>query len=287
MRKGFESRTKQLASEILKEVKYNPTHDLRPVPLLEMAKILDIGIVRLPREYSFGADGALWKVDKIQPSLFGDVNAQIGFAAATNQRFVLAHEIAHRISDLYLANEETADWTSLDWQRFVNDLAGRLLIPDSVFAVRSKDHPLGLTLHSLSAMRRNFHVTYSCLIGRLNQAEREGIISLSNCAIVVNAGVSSVQRTNYGPRVLSCCTPRQWYIPTNKRLSSLNLIHLSRTYWNAEVLTRGAVEDEINLWNSRIRGTVSYRVVFDYMVFKSNATGGRVLISTFCSPPLS
>lgn len=274
---------KTLAANLLKEVGFNP-QTLRPVPLQKIAKSLDVPVVYRESDSLLRPEAALWERTTPQPSLFGDVEAEI-WAQGLQRRFALAHELAHRVAYLRLTTGQTQDWTNKNWKDFLDEFAGRLLLPNSlIVSVINPETPLELTIQLIDSVHRRLGVSISCFLKRLNDADCEGVLQLANGALMASPAVSAKQRTNYAPRILAICAPRQWFIPSNRRLSSLGLHSLSKLFWDADPFVIGVAEDKLMVLQRPNWQSVSINQTFHYVIYPLKSLKQKVMLATFRGP---
>jgi hypothetical protein len=218
-------------------------------------------------------------------TLFGEAQAEIS-APGFQRRFALAHELAHRIADLYLETKYRESWRAEDFWRFTNHAASYLLIPDfTLRALPGEDWDEHFSIAWLESTHRKLRVPIACLLKRLDEAEREGALAVQNCAALIVADVSAKQRTNYAPRVLVSCVPRVWYLPSNKRLASLGAAHLPRLFWSAAPFTERTAEDEIALLAKNGWRPLSLQCSFRYKIYESGPQSSRVMLAVFSPHP--
>jgi len=274
---------KRLASELLEEAGFQADATSRAVPLLKIAKRLNVPIIYREADSNLRPEGMLWNTTPAQPSLFGDVEAEI-WVQGLRKRFALAHELGHRIVELRLMPDQTIDWTDQDWRDFLDVFAARLLLPDSLLAtVGSSDLPIKLSIPWIISTQQRFQVSISCLLKRLNDAESEGVLRVANCAFVAFPGVSAKQKTNYAPRVSVICMPHEWFVPTNRRLSSLGLKYLAKCFWEADPFIESAAEDELEIFQRVNWSRQLLKQLFRYIVY-TLPKDQRVMLATFKGP---
>ncbi|MBD0372151.1 MAG: hypothetical protein ICV60_15020 [Pyrinomonadaceae bacterium] len=281
--KAIAKLAKRLASDLLKEAGINseaPT----PVPLQKIAKALDVPVVYREMDSPLRAEAVIWERTAAQPSLFGDVKAEI-WGQGIQKRFALAHELSHRVAHLWLAKGQTESWTNKDWKDFLDEFAGHLLLPNSLLlSVVNPNTPLELTIQWIDLVHRQLRVSISCLLKRLNDADYEGILRLANGALVATPALSAKQKTNYAPRIQTICAPRQWFIPSNRRLSSLGLHSLSKLFWNADPFTIGIAEDKLIVLQRPDWQSISVNQTFHYVIYPIRSGEQKVMLATFRGP---
>ena len=276
-RRELDRKAWSVSTSLLTQIKYAP-EAFRPVPIGRVAHALEIQIVESSQSPT---RGALWSTDRPQPSLFGDFVVTVWDQSA-GRRFTLAHELAHRAADLFLASEEVATWTANDQRVFADQFASYLLLPDSLitesFGVGKR---VRLDLGTLKRIQKVFGLSMSALAARLNHAARRKVIRLLDLVLVATAGVSLRQGLNYAPRVVSRCTPDPWYIPLNKRLESIGLTNLDRLYWTGSLYQDGIAEDSMSLWSRERHDMYHLTRTFQYILFQT-ASAQRILVA--CCP---
>lgn len=281
--KAISRLAKKLASDLLKETGVN-AQTSAPIPLQKIAKALDVPVVYHELDSPLRPEAAIWERGAEQPSLFGDMRAEI-WAQGLQKRFALAHELSHRVAHIWLAKGQTDAWTNKDWKDFLDEFAGHLLLPNSLLlSAINPNIPLELTIEWIDLVHRQLRVSISCLLKRLNDADYEGILRLANGALIATPALSSKQKTNYAPRIQTICAPRQWFIPSNRRLSSLGLHSLSKLFWNAAPFTIGIAEDKLIVLQRPDWQSVSINQTFHYVIYPLRSREQKVMLATFRGP---
>jgi hypothetical protein len=85
------------------------------------------------------------------------------------------------------------------------------------------------------------------LLRRIDDMVKHGSLRLENCAMVVCAGLSAKQNSDFAPRILTCCSPQEWFFPANKRLVTLGMLNLNRAFFQAPALEEGIAVDRFSV----------------------------------------
>jgi hypothetical protein len=201
------------------------------------------------------------------------------------RRFTLAHELAHRVVELYLGPQVTEGIRGPRLRRLIDECASRILLPDSllVLAAGAEAHSLELTIPWLDDMHRRVGVSISCLLKRLNDAAIESLVGLTNGAFLAAPDVSRRRQIDHAPRVVSSCVPCGWFIPANKRLSSLGLRSLPGLFWQAEPFEARAAEDTLTVSCNQKDGWRPFTLTahFHYVIYQAEAGKRRCMLAVF------
>jgi hypothetical protein len=190
-----------------------------------------------------------------QLSLWGAEKARIvvGRRGVTS-RFTYAHELAHWAARLGVPEEVCSTWSPNEIRQFCDEFAGRLLVPNELLmaslitASIDPAIPFELTIPLVETLYRHIRAPMAAVIKRLDDGVREGRLRIANCAVLVCAARSAKRNSNYAPRILACCTPPEWFLPANKRLTTLGMSNLDRAFWEAEPLGLGFAVDRFTVW---------------------------------------
>jgi hypothetical protein len=269
---------RRLAGHLLKSIDYDPTRSTI-VPLNDCAEYLQASI-KSTAGTSIKVYGALWASQPAQPELFGDFEIAIARSGYPG-RFTLAHELAHRAADTWLTKAELSTWTFSQKKLFFDGFAGHLLLPDELLLTVlpvSNGQQIELSLSALKHLRSTFHVSYSCLIKRLNDLTVDRRLALRNVIFSAAAAVSATKRTDYAPRVIVASTPIGFFIPANTRLKSLGLSSLADLYWAGTPYTESYSEENIHITARNNWKLRNMKCMFQYVIFVLNH-GGRLMLA--------
>jgi hypothetical protein len=273
---------KVIAPDMLKKAGYKLESPPKPVNLKKIAKILDVSITYVEPNSNFWNQGSLIKIESDQPDFFLDKSEAKIWEQSIRSRFTLAHELAHQSAGLYLTPQQSEKWEKQDWEKFSNELAGNLILPDSLLrAVIGNEGLIKLTPQWISKISQQLQVSLSCLIKRLNDAARYRMFQLANCAMIITPDLSSKTGINYAPRILDRCNPVEWYIPVNKRLSSLRLYSLLTVFKNAKLYVPGVIEDEFKVWEITSKRYILIHGTFNYIIYYLERESKRLMLTTF------
>ena len=260
-----------------------PRNSSHSSPLHRLARSLGVAVRWQQPELRWHSKGMLWDRLQLQPTLLGDVEAQVNIAGWPG-RFVLAHELAHRIADLFLTAQQRESIRADDWEGLMDECAGRLVLPDHLLLAACPDgEPLEMTPAWINSVHHRLRVSMVCLLKRLNDLACKGALTLANCAFITAPAVSRKRRTHYDLRVITRCMPLGWFLPSNKRLSSLGLESLCAVFWRAEPFAENIAEDNVVI-SRRIDGQwkrVPVRAPFRYVIYTASARTQRSMLATF------
>lgn len=276
-------RARDLSRALLDAAKSRAVYKFnQPAPLAAIARHLNVTVTIEDRASPLFPDGALCPLTSGQLDLF-QVEARI-WSTGSRRRFTIAHELAHRAAELYLHPRETLNWDYRTWKTFLDLLASRLLLPDDLLLDAIRETPDRITLDWIQSTSSQLRVSISCMVTRLADAVRELDLPLSTCILVLANGVSAKRKTNYAPRIVSRCTPPTWFIPVNKRVSSLGMRALSEALTAGRLYSSAVLEDTIEMWSISERRKRLVRRDFNYVIFKLDADAGHIMLATF-EPP--
>jgi len=272
------------ASKLLRDVGIDPETQSTPVSLSAIARRLGVVVVHSPGPPDRRYNGVLRDVENYQKSLLGDPIAEIT-AHGLTRKFALAHELIHRATRLYLPKDFSAQWSPVQWRSFLDEAAGRLLLPDRLLLTNiPSKKPITLTIELIESASRDDRVSISCFLKRLKDVEFEGKLRLANCALVVATDVSLRKKINYAPRIRIACHPRMLFIPSNVRLSTVGLNMLSNVFLNAIPFRKGLLEDSITMWKRSGWEKRKFDTTFNYVVYRLEESNQRILLTTFNLP---
>ncbi|HEX2897520.1 MAG TPA: ImmA/IrrE family metallo-endopeptidase [candidate division Zixibacteria bacterium] len=282
---------RQLAGSILKSHAPNRLEPATPVSLRvlhKIAKSLNTTVTYYDKKNAPEFLGTLWTISSEQPDLFGEYEAAIN-TVGYGSRFVLAHELAHRVAMLFVGKREFDEWSEVQRRRFLDEFASRLILPNEVLinSVGQEKSSIALSIDWLDQAHRKLGVSLSCLLKRLNDAERERLIKLQNCSFTCFPSLSLQQRKNFALRTFSVCTPSRLFLPSNKRLSSIGLVNLDKLYWSEQGFRSGVVEDRIMFAiHHEVWKQLNVECLVKYRIFPSDRPDTRCLIAVFDAPAM-
>lgn len=173
----------------------------------------------------------------------------------TRRRFTIAHEIGHflfqrsgRQSAERILAASGVDWspTPSEEERFANIVAGHLLLPEQALTrvldgLARSENPLD----AWSAASRQCGVSFPALCVALSERR---LPSGSEWAVLVaDWAVARTQRTGLSLRVRTAATPSDWFLPKNRRLSSIGLANLAREVEAAPLAVERAWSGELEI----------------------------------------
>ena len=205
------------------------------------------------------------------------------FGVGYRRRFTIAHELAHVVLHTKFTNEHRE--LGVDARERVADAAaGMILLPDSVIAVTfSGKTPLVVGIPLLEATADKLKVSLSLLVKRLGDATRSGLIKSENGAFIVDLARSRKAGQNMAPRVRIWFLPLGWFLPSNKRLTSLGLQYLPSLFYSAGLYEEQGTEDDLTLWRKDRREWYSMHVKFSFKCYMAEGNARKML--TVIEPP--
>jgi hypothetical protein len=269
--------TAKLFSErFLRDARFEPAA-IEAVPLRQFAGFLNLRVVETPT--TLGPSGSLWHT---QFDLFDEGEFDIRVRdSSSRRRFTVAHEIAHRIVEVYGA-QHSLDATYSRNEQIVDDVASRILLPDPLLLLAvDSGNQLELGVNFIMRLHKKLGVSVSCFLKRINDLVAENRINLRNSALLAWPASSAKHNRDYAPRVVVSCLPRGWYIPANKRLLTLGLKGMSQLWDAAPTFTKGVAEDQITVWKRREWHPAKYGCTFEYIFFVLSDQRTRVLFTCF------
>lgn len=278
----------KLAAESLASVGFHGTAG-RAVRLSPLRELLFVKKVTRMENLSSG-EGAIFPLKESQHS-FWEAEVVIG-RRSTKSRFTFAHELGHQAARLYLDEDIVASWSSDNVRQFCDEFAGQLLVPDELligalgFDADSASVNIDITVGMLERLYQRVYAPMAVVIKRLNDLAMQRRISLTNCAMVVCASRSAKRKSHFAPRILTICTPSEWFVPANKRLVSIGMINLDRAFWDNPVLDDGLAVDRLSVWvrngwrQQEVERPIRYRIYGG----SKGSTGNRVMIAVFPGP---
>jgi hypothetical protein len=274
--------------------RYKPSE---PVRLSRLSKWLGISEQRTFHP-SHSVRGSLWT--HLAPLGF-EAGARIEVGIPNSRpgllRFTVAHELAHQYARLYLPSEVTQVWSARDVRRFCHEFAAHVLLPASLLesalcpfvrasslSVAPGGPPrLRLQIRDIEGLCRRLRVPMVSLLIRLHQMAMRREVALEFCALEVAARTSQRRMQNYAPRLLASCTPREWFLPANKRLSTLGFTNLAAAFWTSPPLAERVAYDRFTVWlrdgwrHQQVEGEIRYKVY-------PGSGGTRVMLAILVLP---
>jgi len=221
-----------------------------------------------------------------QLNLFGSSNGTVFNYAwwHSGSRFTLAHEIAHQLYQMSDRPVSAPNWSAEDWRLQFDTCAAHILLPDSALRTLLPTE-IELSPQLLIEASARARVSLSLLISRVGELSRQGGIRLLNGAIIAAPAVSARKKEHYAPRVITSCLPRNWYLPNNKRLSSLGARALEEAFWIQDAWKERHSEGELRVWDRIQRRREAVPVRFVAKVFTSKVASRRVMLAIVSSRP--
>jgi Zn-dependent peptidase ImmA (M78 family) len=174
-------------------------------------------------------------------------------------RFTLAHELAHYILEKEL---HPTDLQPKQLEDVCDRAAARILIPDDMCAqiMRTLEQPY-LRIHHVERLARTLKVSMSVLLSRLNDSP---ICKFRNGAFLVSIDKSRIRNNDVAPRFSARCMPRSWFLPVNKRLSSIGLSDLASAFYDSAPFREFKGTHMLTLWSTSLRKTYQIGVKLTY-----------------------
>jgi len=251
----------------------------RYVPLDDIADRLG---VRYKLSHASGKTSAnlsfegMVQTETLQPPLSPDITGERHYvqlfansANPTNRmRFTLAHELAHVALQRTLDKREIE--ISANETEFVCDATACLILfPDVLLHTFFRTHrPLRLSIPLLADTCRRARISISVVLSRLNEAAGRGRIVLENAGLLIALDLSRKHRVNLAPRVYTCCIPKPWFLPVNKRISRLGLTGLIHPFHHAPLYREARLEATLSLWNSEAGHSLHVPASVTYVCYR-------------------
>lgn len=165
------------------------------------------------------------------------------------RRFTLAHEIAHIVFQSTFASK-LHELPGIDLESDIIDpAAGMIIVPDMLLAnYFPKKYPLLLSIQLLEDVGAKMHVSISTLVKRIGDGSLSHLLHLENGALIVQLGRARKSGKDLAPRIVINCLPTSWFMPNNKRLSSLGAELLSQQFSKVELFKEREQVDKLILW---------------------------------------
>jgi len=279
---------KDLADRCLSEVHYQP-ENVRPVPLIPLRRLLHIKRVQHLTSIS-PRQGAVMPFSSQLP-LLEEARILLGKSGITT-RYTYAHELGHWAARLRLSQDIWSGWSMDQTRQFCDEFAGRLILPDGLLLAAlhafsiDTTLPFELTISLIDGLRRRVGAPMTTVLKRLDDAIREVGLRIRNCAMLVCATYSAKRHSEFAPRILTSCTPPEWFLPSNKRLSSLGMSNLNRAFWEAPLLKDGLAIDRFIVWprHSWRKQTVERAIRYRIYGPAEGRPDRRVMLALFPGP---
>lgn len=193
------------------------------------------------------------------------------FSEGMRARFTFAHEVSHVVLDAAFRKE--AEALSEGMREWVCNLAaGLVVLPDTLLlSVLPRTDDLSLSIPLLEGIAARSRVSLSVLISRMNDLVRCGLVRVMNGAVIVRLAWSRKQQENLAPRISSSCLPGRWFLPVNRRLSSVGLVALARVFDSVPLYLEGGLEDEITVRDQELRRPVHVKCNVRYKCYTWSA----------------
>jgi hypothetical protein len=187
------------------------------------------------------------------------------FGSGYKRRFTIAHELAHVVlNNQFLAEKERL--TNNVEENVCDIAASMILLPDvKLVAAFANTKNVKLNISLLEDLSKKLEVSLTVMVNRIRETSRTRSIQLLNCAFIVDLAKSRKTSENLAPRVQASCLPIGWYMPNNKRLSSLEMQFLPNLFYQTTLYEKRQIYDHIRIWNqnsrcwSKIEGLVSLK----------------------------
>jgi hypothetical protein len=177
-------------------------------------------------------------------------------------------------------------------RQFCDEFAGRLILPDGLLLAAlhafSVDTalPFELTISLIDGLYRRVGAPMATVLKRLDDAIHEKGLRIRNCAMLVCAAFSAKRHSEFAPRIHTSCTPPEWFLPSNKRLSSLGMSNLNRAFWEAPLLKDGLAIDRFTVWLRQSWRKETVERTFRYRIYgpPEDRPDRRVMLALFPGP---
>gem|GEM_PF-6962409 len=287
---------RRAAEECLRLIGYSAP---APVRLSKLSKRLRISEERRGVRVSPSVQGSLWvhRAPLGFDALEADIEVAFSESRIGRMRFTIAHELGHQYARLCLPPELTEAWSPAEIERFCDEFAAQLLVPDALLeeAIRHflidgsgpgshmRARRLKLRISDIEALYKRLRVPMATVLVRLHKLALRADFALEFCALEITAGTSLRRRENYAPRVLVSCTPPDWFIPANKRLSTLGFSNLAAQFWSAPPLVERAAYDRFTMFRREGWRRQEFDGEIRYKIYPAG-TRARVMLAVFPVP---
>ena len=231
------------------------------------------------------------EVDDSQLPLNGDVASQSHravFALDPNDistRFVIAHELAHVVLKQQQFAAVNRHLSLVDRERLCDLAAEQILLPSEFLIRVLNSKSVQFSLDFLVEMRARLRCPLSLVIRRLADLVSSGSIRVVNGCLMATLAGARKSGSNIAPRVLRRCVPPEWYLPLNKRLSTLGLVSLEDFFYHAPLYSSSVVSCRFTLWNRNQQRSLSLNSTFAVRCYRyrdrESRLMPRLLLATF------
>jgi len=192
------------------------------------------------------------------------------FGSGYGRRFTIAHELAHVV--LHNRMKEEEEELSSRMLEYVCELAaGMILVPDSMlWAAYNKSMNFQNKITFLEDISRNLEVSLTVLTNRLGDATRSRLIKMDFGVMMIDLAKSRKTADNLAPRIQTSCLPSGWFIPRNKRLSSLGSQFLPALFAISTPYEENQVRDHLVLWHRSSGTWCELDIIASYKCYLTN-----------------
>ncbi len=207
--------------------------------------------------------------NQVVPRFHTDISKP-GAGFSSRSRFTLAHELAHVVLESVLVERaERVDAQTAE--RVCDRVAGIILFPKPLIAdLLVQEESAEISLKAAADACRRARISLSVLISRLADTSEQGLIPLRSGLLLVTVGRSRKREVNLAPRILMGCLPRRWFLPFNKRLTTLGLEFLGKQFYKAPLYREGRYAGEIPLWDRNERRLRNIPARIEFICYKSS-----------------
>lgn len=228
------------------------------------------------QDSEFGSTAELWSPFSLNHG-HDSIHVKPGLEWNT-RRYTLAHEVGH----WYLQERRPAALSKEDEEAFCNEFAGELLVPREVLLEWTRRAELAgerISLETVLEGARRAGVGHFVFVRRLMLSAIAQKLDARALIFVARPGVARTTRAQMALRVESVSPPSSLFIPTNRRLVSIGLGSVQRSFEEMKHLERrtyvGYLEAK-NRWRSSRPVQVTCEV--SYMKF-GKAQGREYLVA--------
>lgn len=210
-------------------------------------------------------------------------------AASARARFTLAHEIAHVAVDSILT-EKGLVLSPVETEAACDLAAASTLLPDFLlYDLFAREAPSRLSVDLLLEQCKRAGVSLAVAINRLHDMVRKKTIDVTNGVFLVTVSRSRRKGINAAPRVFARCIPQKWFLPVNKRLSTLGLDALAESFHAKPLFTQFKIRESVAMWEFEFQRKVSVPAWITSICYRLGATpvargkayGTRIMLSIF------
>lgn len=164
-------------------------------------------------------------------------------------RFAIAHELAHVVlksRDFVPAERQL---TAREREQLCDLAAEHIVLPEKLLIQSIDVAALCFSLEMLEELRARLRAPLSLILRKLAVLVSRGEVRVVNGCLIATLAAARKSGTNFAPRVLRRCVPAEWYLPLNKRLSTLGLALLEDIFYDAPLYSSQTVRCRFKLWN--------------------------------------